>query len=314
MLQVGACAGETAWGFPIRQPELLLPAKAILEGWNPVHNGHGADALLAHVVRQIRTWRPSVILVPADRGCDGLPQIVQQTVVAAVKLAGDPTFLADQFGPAGCEPWNVERVYLVSATFSPLPPAVPGRMGETQGARALGKIALAANDWSSGLGQTWADVALLARGLLDDDYQEGPAMVSVQLIAGGSTAAGTFAQATTRPRVGESTNRFDIMSGVASIDGPSRRPMAGAGNTFGGPLDGLAQGRQVQAVFEHIEHDPQTVLARLAKGDELPAGIDASAAAALTFRIAQRFRQTGHCGPGRQNPGPARRALSFRSA
>ncbi len=163
MLQVGACAGETAWGFPIRQPELLLPAKAILEGWNPVHNGHGADALLAHVVRQIRTWRPSVILIPADRGCDGLPQIVQQTVVAAVKLAGDPMFLADQFGPAGCQPWNVERVYLVSATFSPLPPAVPGRMGETQGVRALGKIALAANDWSSGLGQTWADAALLAR-------------------------------------------------------------------------------------------------------------------------------------------------------
>ena len=50
MLQVGACAGETAWGFPIRQPDLLLPAQAIIEGWNRVHNGHGADALLAHVV------------------------------------------------------------------------------------------------------------------------------------------------------------------------------------------------------------------------------------------------------------------------
>ena len=42
-----------------------------------------------------------------------------------------------------------------------------------------------------------------------------------------------------------------------------------------------------------IERDPQAMLARLAKGDELPAGIDASAAAALTFRIAQRFRHSG---------------------
>ena len=58
-------------------------------------------------------------------------------------------------------------------------------------------------------------------------------------------------------------------------------------------MDGLAQGRQVQAIFEHVEHDPQAVLARLAKGDELPPGIDASAAAALTFRIAQRFRHIG---------------------
>ena len=120
MLLVGACAGEIAWGFPVRQPDLLLPAQAILEGWNRVHNGHGADALLAHVVRQIRTWRPSVILIPAGRGSDGLAQIVEQTVVAAVKLAGDPAFLADQFGPAGCEPWNVERVYLVS-DHSPRP-------------------------------------------------------------------------------------------------------------------------------------------------------------------------------------------------
>ena len=83
------------------------------------------------------------------------------------------------------------------------------------------------------------------------------------------------------------------MAGVASIDGPSRRPMAEADSRFGGPLDGLAQGRQVQAVFEHVEHDPEAMFARLAKGDELPPGIDASAAAALTFRIAQRFRHSG---------------------
>ena len=287
MLQTGACAGETAWGFPIRQPDLLLPAQTIVEGWNRVHDGRGADALLAYVVRQIRTWRPSVILIAAERDCDGLSRIVQQTVVAAVKSAADPSFLADQFGPAGCAPWNVERVYLVSDTISPRP------LGEGQRVRAFGKIALAAGDWSSGLGQTWADAALPARALLDDDYQDGPAMASVQLVAGGPTAGATSAQSAARPRVGESANRFDIMSEVPSTDGPSRRPMTAAGDTFGGPLDGLAQGRQVQAVFEHIEHDPQAVFARLAKGDELPAGIDASAAAALTFRIAQRFRHIG---------------------
>ncbi len=67
MLNVGATAGETAWGFPIREPNLLLPSQTVLDGWNHVRNGHGADALLAHVVRQIRTWRPSVILISAGR-------------------------------------------------------------------------------------------------------------------------------------------------------------------------------------------------------------------------------------------------------
>ena len=294
MLQVGACAGETAWGFPIREPELLLPAQAVIEAWNHVHGGHDGDALLAHVVRQIRAWRPSVILIPRGRGSDGLSQIVKQTVAAAVKGAGDPAFLADRFGPAGCEPWNVERVFLVSDTSSPLrAPCEAMVAGEGQGVRTLGKIALAADDWSSRLGQTWADAALPARALLDNDYQDGPATTSVELVEAYSSRSGPLAQPALRPREGESTSHFDVMVGVVSTGGLSRRPLTEAGTSFGGSLDGLAQGRQVQGVFEHVQHDPQAVLDGLVKGSELPAGIDASAAAALTFRIAQRFRHTG---------------------
>jgi photosystem II stability/assembly factor-like uncharacterized protein len=285
MLRVGACAGETAWGFPIRQPDLLLPAEAIREGWNRVHNGHGGDALLAHVARQIRTWRPSVVLIPGGRNTEGLGQLVEQSVAAAVKLAGDPAFLADQFGLAGCEPWKVQRVYLVSDTNSPLP------LGEGQGVRAPGKVALAADDWSSRLGQTWADAALPARTLLDD-YQSSPGLASVQLIETYSSR-GPGEPAARVMDVDDPRNRFDIMSGLASIDGPSRRPVTEADSTFGGPLDGLALGRQVQMVFEHVQHDPQAAFARLAKGGELPPGIDASAAAVLTFRIAERFQRTG---------------------
>ena len=282
VLHLGVCAGESAWGFPVRHSGLLLLNQAIIEGWNHVHNGHGADVLLTHVVRQIRTWRPSVILVPAGRDCDALPQIVEQTVVAAVKLAGDPTFLADQFGPAGCEPWNVQRVYLVSDHNFPLKP------GAGQAVRALDS-----DDWSSRLGQTWADATLRARALLDDDYQDGPAMASVELIVGGAGPDGAFTQAVARPRVGDPNSRIDIMAGLASTDGPSHRPMTEADSAFGGPLDGLALGRRVQAIFEQVQRDPETVLARLAKGDELPPGIDASAAAALTFRIAQSLQQIG---------------------
>ena len=133
----------------------------------------------------------------------------------------------------------MQRVYLVSD------------------AKAFGKIALDSADWSSRLGQTWADAALPARALLDDYDQSGPAMASVRLIAGGAAADGGSAQAATHPRVGDSVNRFDIMAGIVSTDGPSRRLMAEADSGFGGPLDGLAQGRQVQAIFEHLETIPR---------------------------------------------------------
>jgi len=166
-------------------------------------------------------------------------------------------------------------------------------MREGPVARTLGKIALDGDDWSPGLGQTWADAALPARGLLGDDYQSDPTAISVELIAGGTRNDVSITQADARPRVGELTNRFDIMSGVASTGGPSRRPMTETDSAFGGPLNGLAQGRQVRVIFENVQRDPQVVFARLAKDAELPRGIDASAAAALTFRIAQRFWHSG---------------------
>jgi photosystem II stability/assembly factor-like uncharacterized protein len=292
MTHIGVCSGETAWGFPVRQPSLLLPESAIVEAWTHVHNGHGSDALLAHIVEQIRTWRPGVVLVPAAHDGDGLSQIVQQTVVAAVKLASDPAYLADQFAAVGCDPWSVQRLYLVS------------------NAAGFGKVALDSNGWSSQLGEAWADAALSARALLDVDDRSAPGVISVQLVGGESTpetresgsaeALNHYSSPSNRDgkvarhvRLGSLNHQIDIMDGLASTDGTARRPRTEAEIAFAGPLDGLAQQRQVQAIFEHVERAPETVFAHLAKGDELPLGIDASAAATLTFRIAQRLRDRG---------------------
>ena len=276
LLQVGACAGETAWGFPVPDRDRTLISEAVLAGWNRVQNGRGGEALLAYVVRQIRTWRPSVILIPCGHESTGLSQITRQTVAAAVKLAGDPAFLADQFGAAGCPPWNVQRVCLVSDTNDG------------------GKIALDGDDWPLRLGRTFTDAALPARALLVDDEQAPGRLASIQLVAGGAAADGVSGHTTARPRLGDFTNRFDVMAGIAAGDGPCRRPEAESDGGVGGPLDSLAQSRQVQAIFAQLDRDPKAVVARLTKGDELPQGIDASAAAALTFRVAERLRHSGH--------------------
>ncbi len=146
MLHVGACGGEAAWGFPVRPAALQLPSQAVIENWNRLYGGRANDALIAHLVRQIRTWRPDVILVSAGSDGDGLNEIVRQSVSTAVKLAGDPAYLGVQLLAAGCEPWDVQRVYLVTDSKS----------GET--------IALSADDWSPRLGQCWTDTALSSRG------------------------------------------------------------------------------------------------------------------------------------------------------
>ena len=90
------------------------PSQAVLEEWNRYHGGRAADALVANLVRRIRTWRPAVLLVPAGHDGDGLARRRPAVGRAAVKLAADPSYLADQFQAAGCGPWNVQRVYFVS--------------------------------------------------------------------------------------------------------------------------------------------------------------------------------------------------------
>ena len=257
MLHVGACDGEVAWGFPVRPAEMQLPSQAVLEEWNRYHGGRAADALLGNLVRQIRTWRPDVLLVPAGRDGDGLADVVRQSAVAAVRLAADPAYLPEQFQAAGCGPWNVQRVYLVSDS------------------KAQGAVALATDDWSPRLGQSWTDAALPARGLLDADMRPGLANLSVQSMFKGP-------------------NITDIMSGINSTKGGNaRRAETDTLRPHSTATDGLAQRRQVENAFQHLEQDPPAFLARLAKGDELPQGIGAAEAAVLTFRIAERMYHSG---------------------
>jgi photosystem II stability/assembly factor-like uncharacterized protein len=282
MLEVGVSAGEIAWEFPVQHPDLRLSAQANADGWNRVHNGHGTEALLARIVRQIRIWRPSVVLIAASEDGGGLREIVQQSASLAIQRAGDPTYLPELFcasfagtelvKTSGCPPWKVQRAYLVTS-----------RQGS-------GKVVLADKDWSSSLGETWADAVLPARALLANGDPVPMSVACVQPLTQ-SSANEAIAPAVARPHIGDAQNRFDFMADVSATDGLSRR--TGSKNQFGNSLDGLAHSRRLDAVFEEVETDPEAVFARLSHGDELPSGITASAAAVMTYRIADRFRNTG---------------------
>jgi photosystem II stability/assembly factor-like uncharacterized protein len=276
MLHVGACGGEMAWGFPVRPAALELPPTAVMESWNRVYGGRASDALIAHLVRQIRTWRPDVLVVPAGHEGDGLNEIVRQSVVTAVKLAGDPSYLGNQLMATGCEPWNVQRVYLASDS----------KIG--------GTIALTTDNWSPRLGQSWTDAALQARALLQGDYHPGPAAVSLQLIA--SANVGQVANLPNNKADWQSAPQSaELMANIDSArGGNSRRPLPDDARGEGTRLDGLAQRRQVGSSFTDLENDPRAFLGRLTKGDGLPQGIDTAEAATLTFRIAERLYQSGH--------------------
>ncbi len=113
VVAVGGSQAETAWQFPLRYLGVKLPAAAIAAGWERGTEARSQDALEAYAVRQIRIWRPEIVVTePASpRGEDPLGQMVNQAVLDAVEKAGEPSQFVEQIGAAGLAPWKVKKVF-----------------------------------------------------------------------------------------------------------------------------------------------------------------------------------------------------------
>ena len=264
VVAVGGSGARTAWQFPLRQPGLNLPAKQIIETWDRANDARGLRQLEGHVVRQIRLWRPDVIVThdAAPQGDDPLGHLINQVVLQAVEKAGDPTSLPGQITAAGLEPWTVKKVY--SATR-------PGRRGSTE----LTTAQLAAR-----LGRSLADVAATPRGLLEDKFSVAPPTLGFRLLV---------------RKLSQQQGRRDFFSGIVlHPGGDARRQLTDP------PAEGLAMLRQaatrrrnMAAIVEQSKTNPQGMTALLARTDELTRGLDGQAAGRILYQLARQYHSSG---------------------
>ena len=167
VVAVGGCGAESASQFPLRQPGLQLSAKQIIDGWDQFHGGRGLDDLEAHLVRQVRVWRPEVIVTRAADARDGdaADGLIAQAVCNAVHKAADAKEFPGQITQAGLGPWRVKKVYASLASGS------------------RGSLELTTAQLAPRLGRALADVAAPAHGLLDDRFHAVPAMLGFRAIS-----------------------------------------------------------------------------------------------------------------------------------
>ena len=174
VLRVGASDARTAWRFPLRQAGLDFATAQIIEAWDRANDARGLDELQRHVVRQIRLWRPEVIVThdASPRGDNPLRHVVNQVVLQAVERAADATSFPGQITHAGLEPWKVKKVY---AALEP-----PSR----------GPTELTTAKLATRLGRSLAEVADDA-GASDDDAAESlRALLNNQRVAARSLGTG----------------------------------------------------------------------------------------------------------------------------
>ncbi len=282
----GGSAAEMAWRFPLRQAGLAVDAKHILAAWDAVNNGRGREELQAYLVRQIRLWRPEVIVTSdlpgasraseqstaqnvtrasdhqqtSDELDSSLLTIVHQAVVQAVAEAADPNAFPAQIAEAGLAPWQVKKIYGMMP---------PGTRGGSD---------LATSQYAPRLGCSLADAAAEPRGLLFDHFTLSPVMIGFRLL---------------HSVAGNEADRRDFFGGIAlSPGGPARREMPPAGE---GLDRRIAQRRRiVQAIIDRAEQavaSPEQLLARI---DDMTRDLDDDSRARMLYQLADRYYHTGH--------------------
>jgi photosystem II stability/assembly factor-like uncharacterized protein len=283
---VGGSFADVAWQFPLRQKGVQLTeehyrgtTKSVSE--NPAnpsvpntdaqfHNPDSprfaldAEALQEHLVRQLRLWRPEVVVTNNTncRDTDQLGPIIGKAVLQAVDKAGDPAYYAGQIAEAGLSPWRVKKV------------CAPVEAG------AHGSIDLSASQLSPRLGRSLADAAAEPRGLIADRFRPVPASLEFVALA---------------DRAPDSQHSRDLMAGIVlTPGGDARRDLAPAtmANVDAQERMALKQ-RNALAILEQAQRNSPAESNVLLQSGELIRDLDENTAARILYRIADQYHRSG---------------------
>ncbi len=216
--------------------------------------------LLTDIVRQVRLWRPAVVVLPDGTGGDARATRIAEVAEEAIPQAADENRLSELTDQLALAPWQVSR------TFALLP-------AETRGTHRV-----LSSDGVPFKNQTLGEISISARSLLQREFRPGPDSNEFQLkmsLAGEPTAAVD-----------------DLAAGLSLTPGSDcRRAFA----THHAAFDPQAQRRLAEKrrnltnIFRFAEGNP----ALLGQVGQMIADLDPAAGASLLFEVAAHFQQTG---------------------
>jgi len=261
---LGASSAEIAWRFPVAQPGMAIEAKRLVEGWDRMNDGAGVVRLEAHLVRQIRCWRPDVVVThaAAPRGDDPLGHLINQLVLSAVERAADATSFPDQITLAGLRPWKASKVY------GSLPPG------------QFGAVSLASGQLAPRSGMSLAEQAALPLALLTDRPAVRPASLGFQLYTN---------------QLPQTQGQGEFFSGIPlPPGGEARRQLAGLYVDGIDYLQRIVQKqRNTQAILERADKLTASGGQLLGQLGDMLEGLDESSAGTLLYNLGQQYHRTG---------------------
>ena len=263
IVSAGGNGSRSTWRFPLRQRGLALPEEKIAQWWDWANSGRGMEELEAHLVRQIRLWRPDVLVTQDSASSDdvALGGMLHDAVLRAVAAAGDGNRYQEQYTSAGLSPWQVKRV------LSELP------------VDRVGSPNVASAQLVPYFGRSLAEMCSPARELLASRPQRAPQALGFRVVMN---------QVAEGPTV-------DFLSGIPlQPGGEARRRLP---NMIAGSVTGMRETfqhrRNVEAILERTASSGQESAQLLGQVGNLTRSLDRTTACELLFRLASQYHSTG---------------------
>lgn len=108
---IGGSAASLGWRLPLTVPELETDQTRLTETWQLHTEGRLGEVMLSKLVAEIRTWRPSVLIIDAKEE-NAVAGLIDEAIRRATVAAADPTAHFEQMELAGLKPWKVKRTYV----------------------------------------------------------------------------------------------------------------------------------------------------------------------------------------------------------
>ena len=108
----GGHGADIHWQLPLTVPGLEFSSDKLLAEWQRQTEGRLPQTLVGGLVRQIRTWRPNIVVLDQPSPDDAACQLLFDASLRAVGQAADATRYVEQTELTGLSAWTVDRVYV----------------------------------------------------------------------------------------------------------------------------------------------------------------------------------------------------------
>jgi photosystem II stability/assembly factor-like uncharacterized protein len=269
MLLSGAATTSCAWRFPLPNVDLALERDDLLKALNRENDGRALQQLQAYLVRELRTWRPDVVVTNQEplsanpqsairNPQSSLASLLEQMLAEAISAAADPSQHPEFATDLGLAPWQVKKVYCVLG---------PGQRGDD---------VLPASRFSPWLGAALSDYVQPSRSLLNSSSVAPPDSYEFKL------------RLSTVP---QATNSRGLFAGISLAPGcDARRPQADLPTQDLEALRRLAtRRRHLQELIEHTEGN----VAWASQVSTMIDGLSSDDAGQLLVQLAEGYRKSG---------------------